>query len=442
MPGAYLNTLQTSDTNFTNLQPTIWAKSIIRIADRESFWTQLAGPEGSKAAVIEKRELIERPGATIRFSVTGRLNRKVNTGSSALKNNEEKMPFGSFTVTIGLRRTATARDFMVDVTSIVDFMADAWPALKDWAKRDLDDQVFEELVNGAGATTTEIKRLYANNRSSRPNLASGDVLTTVELMRLHNAARRRGVDPIQKVGRGMLSEPVYMVALSEADYYQLRADPDYKQDVRHAAVRGGSNPVFQGVVTDMYQGMLLFIHGGINNGDGKLGSYLRPEAELMAAINSSTTTVTAGPSATGSAITNVDYWGYMPDTTSGGVESDGTHVIRIDSEDMSYTPTTGSTPGDSSLTVTRNVKGTTAASHSAGALITLRNLGRVLAFGPECLMRAWARMQERNSELEDYGNEIGVGIRYVNGVAGVQSTDSSFKNAVLLETWSPSVSTI
>lgn len=442
MPGAYLNTLQTSDTNFSNLQPTIWAKSIIRIADRESFWTQLAGPEGSRAAVIEKRELMERPGATVRFSVTGRLNRKVNTGSSALKNNEEKMPFGSFTVTIGLRRTATARDYMVDVTSIVDFMADAWPALKDWAKRDMDDQVFEDFVNGTGAATTEIKRLYANNRANRAALASGDVLTTIELMKLHNAARRRGVEPIQRVGRGLLSEPVYMAGLSEADYYQLRADPDYKQDVRHAGIRGGTNPVFQGVVTDMYQGILLYIHGGVNNGDGKLGSFLRPEAELMTTMNSSVTTCAAGPSATGSAISNVDYWGYFPDVTGGGVESDSTHTIRIDSEDISYTPTTGSNPGDSNNTVVRAAKGTSAASHTAGALITLRNLGRVMAFGPEAMLRAWARMSERTGELEDYGNEIGVGIRYVNGVAGVQSTDSSFKNAVLLETWSPSVSTI
>lgn len=438
---AYLNTLQTSDLN-ANLLPTYWARELIRNADRLSFWTQLAGPEGSGAAVIERRDLITRPGQTVRFSIIGRLNRKVNTGSSALKNAEEKFGSGTFAVTVGLRRTATARDFMVDVTSIIDFAAEAWPALRDWAKRDLDDQIFEDLVNGAGATTTEAKRLFANKRSGRPALASGDVLTVLELMTLHNAARRRGVTPVQRVGRGLLSQPVYMAALSEADYYQLRADPDYKEDTRHAAVRGGDNPVFKGVVTDMYQGILLFIHAGINNGDGKLGTYLRPEAELMTALTAAGTTVAAGPSATGSAIANVDYWGNFPDTTGGGVETDGTHVIRIDVEDMSYTPGTATTPGDSSLTVTRAVKGTTGVAHSAGALITLRNLGRVLCFGPETIMRAWARMQERGSEIEDYGNELGISIRYVNGVAGVQGTDGSLKNAVLLETWSPSVSTI
>lgn len=442
MAGAYLNTVQTSDTNFSTLQPTVWAKSIVRIADRESFWTQLAGPEGSRAPIVEKRDLMERPGSTIRFSITGRLNRKVNTGSSALKNNEEKLPFGSFTVTIGLRRTATARDFMVDVTSIVDFMGDSWPALKEWSKRDLDDQIFAELVNGAGAATASMKILYAHNRANRAALASGDYLTTIELMKLHNAAKRRGIIPVERVGRGLLAQPVYMVALSEADHYQLRSDPDYKEDVRHAAVRGGDNPVFRGTVTDMYQGMLLFVHPSINNGDGKLGTYLRPEAELMTTVNSSITTVAAGPSATGSAITNVDYWGYFPDTTSGGVESDGSHSIRIDSEDISYTPTTASNPGDSSMTVTRAAKSTTAAAHTAGALITLRNTGKVVAFGPETLMRAWARMPDKPVETEDYGNELGVSIRYVNGVAGVQSTDSKFKNTVTLETWSPSVSTI
>lgn len=427
--GSYLNTLPTSE--IANLIPTQWSKSIIRVADRESFFTQLAGPEGSRAAVIEKRDLMDKPGSVIRFSVTGRLNRKVNTGSSALKNNEEKMPSGSFTVTIGLRRTATARDYMVDVTSIVDFAADAWPALKDWAKRDLDDQIFDAFLNQG-----TIKILYANSKSSRATLAAGDVLTTVELIKLHTAAKRRGVQPVQRVGRGLLAEPVYMVGLSESDYYQLRADPEYKQDVRLAAVRGGNNPVFEGVVTDMYQGMLLYAFAGINNGDGKLGSFLRPEAELMTTVNSVATTIEAGPSATGSAISNVDYWGYFPDSAE-------VHELRIDSEDIEYTGAVGSNPGDSSLTsVTRGANSTTAAAHSAGALITLRHTGKVLAFGPEAMMRAWARNQDRTAEVEDYGNEIGVGIRYVNGVAVVQSIDAFAKNALVMETWSPSVSTI
>lgn len=427
MAGAYLNTVQTSD--LTNLLPTYWDKSIIRIADRESFWTQLAGAEGSRSPIIEKRELSTKPGQTIRFSITGRLNRKVNTGSAALKNNEEKLPTGTFTVTVGLRRTATARDYMVDVTSIIDFAADAWPALKDWMKRDLDDQVFDGFLN-----QSTIKIQYANNKASRSALASGDVLTVVELMKLHNAARRRGVMPVQKVGSGNLQFPVYMTALSESDYYQLRSDPDYKQDVRHAAVQGKDNPVFKGCVTDMYQGILLFVHSAINNGDGKLGSFLRPEAELMTALTAIATTVAAGPSATGSAISNVDYWQYFPDT--------GSQVIRIESEDISYTGSSGSNPGDSNATVTRAANGTTAATHAAGSLITLRNTGKVLAFGPEAMMRAWARNQERTAELEDYGNELGIGIRYVNGVAIVQSTDGYGKNALALETWSPSVSTI
>ena len=109
---------------------------------------------------------------------------------------------------------------------------------------------------------------------------------------------------------------------------------------------------------------------------------------------------------------------------------------------MSYTPVTATTPGDSSLTVVRAAKSTTGVAHTAGALITLRNTGKVVAFGPEALMRAWARNPDRPSETEDYGNEMGLSIRYVNGVAGVQSVDSKFKNAIVLETWSPSVSTI
>lgn len=426
MPTLNVKTAANIDANI----PEYWDKTIVHDADRKSFWSQLAGTEGSKNAVIEKKELISRPGDKITFNLVGRHLAKVNTGSAALAGNEVKLPTGSFAVTVGLRRTATSREYLVDVESIIDYLKESWVALRDWSQRDMDDQVFNEYLNQG-----EIKTLYANNRSSRDNLTSGDYLTVTELKKLWLAATRRGVEPVQKVGQGLLASPVYMVALSETDLYQLQADPDYEEDVRHAAIRGDSGAVFRGVVTSMYQGILLYAFRAVNNGDGMLGSYLRPEAELLATVTSTGTTITAGPSAVGSATTNVDYWQYFPDTGS-------TAYIRIGSEDMSYTPASGTMPGDTSLTVVRAANSTTGAAHTAGDLITLRHTGKVLCFGPQSMMRAWARMQNRSTQMEDYENELGVSIRYVNGVQQVLGTDSKGRSAVALECWSPSASTI
>ena len=178
--------------------------------------------------------------------------------------------------------------------------------------------------------------------------------------------------------------------------------------------------------------MLLYPWAQVAPGDGMYGTFLRPEARLAATINNSTLTITAGPT---TAITGVDYWQYFPDT--------GSVRILIDSEQIDYTGASGTNPGNASLTAdTRGVGGTTAASHTAGALITMRNISKVYMFGMGAGCRAWAQRVQKIGQVYDYGKEIGVGVDYIYGVKGTERNDATLANCMSLEVWSPNPSTV
>ena len=72
----------------------------------------------------------------------------------------------------------------------------------------------------------------------------------------------------------------------------------------------------------------------------------------------------------------------------------------------------------------------------------LLNLGRVMIFGPEFMMRAWGHNVENISQFRDYGEELGLGLRYINGVKGTENVDGALRSAIVMETYSPATSTI
>ena len=421
---ATLNVL--TDANIDAAIPEYWSASIMYDADRDSLFSKLKGPDGSGAPIVEKDELVSKPGDQINFTKLGRLVGAGVTGTTALEGSEEKMTQVVFSVTVDEVRHGTAFDHIATVEAIWDTSKNARRQLADWLTRYMDDQVLSQVFN-----TDTVKTMYAGGKTTRASLGTGDLFVPAELKKLHMAAQRRGVTPFQEINAGKFQWPVYCAALSEADFYQLTADPDFREDNRLAQLRGENNPVVSGYVS-MYQGIMLAVFSSINNGDGVVGSYLRPEAVLATALTageSSPTTITTGTAA-GSQVTNVDYYKYMPQS--------GTNTLLIDSEKITYT----AVPGNSSVSGTRAAGGTTQAAHSAGALITLNNNGRILLFGKQFMMRAFAERPTAIKQTRDYEQELGLGIRFINGVKGVQAVDGTLSSAIVMETYSPNPSSI
>lgn len=406
--------------------PEYWSASIMYDADRDSLFSKLKGPEGSGAAIIEKDELVGKPGDKINFTRLGRLVGAGVTGATALEGSEEKMTEVVFGVTVDEVRHGTAFDHIATVEAIWDTSKNARRQLADWLTRYLDDQVLSRVF-----VTDTVKTLFAGGKTARAQLGTGDLFVPAELKKLHMAAQRRGVEAFQQVAAGKFTWPVFCAALSEADFYQLTADPDFREDNRLAQARGENNPVISGYIS-MYQGILLAVFASVNNGDGVAGSWLRPEAVLATALTAgeaSPTTITTGTAA-GTQVTNVDYYQYFPGT--------GTNTLLIDAEKITYT----ANPGNSTVSGTRAAGATTQAAHAVGALITLNNNGRVLLFGKEFMFRAFAERPTPIRQVRDYEQELGLGIRFINGVAGSQAVDATLASCAILETYSPNPSTV
>ena len=406
--------------------PEYWDQAVMYESDRQAVTSRLSGPDGSDAPVIQNRDLTKQAGDQITFTSLQRLLGAGVSGTTALEGSEENLVNGTYAVTVELYRHATAANDIARKEVLWDFPTVAARRMSEWHARFRDDFLMNRVLN-----TDTIQTLYAGGKTSRANLGPADLFTTRELKRLHMAARRRGVNPFRTTRKAQMPWPTFGAFLSEVDYYNLTESDDFKQDMRYAAARGENNPALDGN-TDMYQGITLWVFGAVNPGDGMLGSYLRPEARLAAALNSSATTFTIGPT---TAVTNVDYGQYFPASGSG-------NVLLIDSEQITYTGG-ASDPGNASWgTVDRAENGTTAASHSAGALVTLNNNGKILLFGANFALEGWAMPVTRVRQERDYGMELGIGIKWIYGVKGVDNADNTLAHAVALESYSANPNTV
>lgn len=423
---ATLNVATASD--LSNAIPQRWQEAVMFDADRQSIVGKLTGPDMSDAPVLEKEDLVKQKGDRINYVIYQRLIGAARTGTNALQGNEEQLVEATDVVTVGLFRHATAFNKTALKTALGDLEAVSGKTISGWLARFLDDNLVDQVLNQDTITT-----LYGGDATARGNVGPGDELTASTFNRLHMAAQRRGVKPWQTTGKARMPFPVYGAMVNEVDYYRLVVSDGFRQDFRLAAARGNGNPILDGNV-DMYNGIVIYRWSSVHPGDGMLGSFLRPEGRVSDnPLSSSATTINIGAN---TAVSNVDYAQYLPDNAA-------THTLLIESEQITYTGAAASNPGNSSVTsVTRGANGTTAASHVRGSLITLNNIGKVLVFGSNFAMQAWAQRPKRVAQEYDYGYEIGRGIDFIYEVKGVEAADATLANCLAMEVYSPNPSTV
>ena len=421
--------VSTTASEWTGIVPTLWDETLWEVSTRLSISDQLAGAENSGAAIIEKFDLTKRPGQTITFTVIDPLIGEPVSGRTALEGSEEDTNATTFSVTVTHYRHGTATDELSQIISTYGrkWQGKAAELLGDWFARRKDDDWMDQLLN-----QDTIRTLFAGNATSRANIAPGAYLLPHELRRLAMAAERRGAQPIKTFRTMKSTFPMYCALMSEVDYYNLINDANFRQDARLADVRGADNAALSGRI-NMYQGLLILRLSSVDAGTGLYGTFLRPEFRLRTTMTAAQTTIDIGPA---TQKTGVDYGKYFPQTGTG-------NLLLIDSENISYTGAAATDPSNTGwATVTRAAGGTTAATHAAAALGTLNNLGKVLVFGKNTCMRAWALKPRRKHQERDYEFERGMAIQWIYGLESVQWSDATVANAVVMETYSANPSTV
>ena len=403
--------VEINDTTATDLDyaiPEKWDTKIRLDAIKNAFWgKRFEGKQGSSSPIIINTDFTKGPGDKIHFQTMTRIKNAGVTGETTLTGSEVKLVLGQYDLEVDWLRNAVGFSKRGLKRANFDAVMVAGQELADWLARYVDDAMFEELVSSESPST-----IYAGNKSSEAALDSGSVFNTNCLDRIKIALIRKGAIPLKVKVSGGVTLKYYGVVIDPLDGFNLRADDAWYSANKDANLRGLDNPIFSGAL-GIYNGIIVYEFGNIG---GEMGTWLRPEAKLSIALGLATTTITC----TIDSDTGIDALKYFP--------SSGT--IRIDNEDMTYTSESGYY-----FTVSARGVNSTATTHAAGAIVSLRNITKQIGFGSEIAVRGWGLYPRATKEVQDYGFRNGVGIEAIFGQQAIKNKAGDIPNYVMMKSY-------
>lgn len=374
--------------------------------------------------VIDKTGPLKAKGDQITFNTIEQLMGTGVTGENVLKGNEEKLGIGSFTVTADVVRHAVAVSRKSTKQANFDEVQNARILLKDWFTRKMDNDVFTAITG-----SSYIETIYANSKTSAGtlNTTSGDYFGPTEINLIRLALQRVGAMPLRTTKSNGRTIPIYGLVYGELEEFYLNQNTSFVNTVKEAWERfKGSrdmHPLFEGAV-GIYRNMVLYPYYSIL--DIPQGTPLRPETTLSASLVTSASTAYVGVAADSNTLAN-----YTLFFASSG-------SLQIDDEIISYTGKTVST----FTGLTRGASSTTDAIHAAGALVTQRDVASVIGFGAQGIYRAYPEAVEPIGEKDDYGEQIGLGVRAYYGHALRRSKRRNKAPLVVCKCISPNPGTV
>ncbi len=406
-----------------NAVPTYWADRLRDDAINRAFWgARFQGGQGSHKPIIINEDFEKKPGDTIKFNVVSQVFSVGATGETSLVGNEGQLALGQFTLTVDWLRNAIAYTKNLEKRVNFDIKQVIRTELSDWMKWKIDADMTKSLIANASNT------IYAGAATTEAGLGALSEFGTEELDRIKLALQRTAI-PIRSEGQYGEEEEYYGVVISEVDAYRLRGDPTWIQAQQNAGPRDYSkNRLFSGAF-GVWNGMIVYVHTAKKSANNIIGTPLRPEVRLYTAAAAGDTEII------------FDVVGTKNDFAD-FFASSGT--LRIDSEEIAYTSITAGTMTGTTYRFagcTRGSNGTTAAAHTAGALITQRNVATVIGFGAEIAVRGWGMKPVPITEGYDYrfpdGSyfENGLGVAAVFGQSVIKNSAGSAVNCVLMKTY-------
>lgn len=329
------------------------------------------------------------------------------------------MKWAQFDVTVDWIRDAVSFTKKAKKEALLDLIIASNGALSDWLAQEKDSDTFTELLSTASPAT-----LYAGDAVGRTTLDAGCKFGTTEIDRLRLALIRKRAIPISIIRVGQQQIPIFGVAISEMDEYNLKADAVWVKRNCEALVRGEQNPLVTAAL-GMYNGMLIYPHYGLA---GDQGTPLRPEASIYGSHTAAVTTITVGDSGDGT-----DYTRYFDDSgTIAIINSSGNkeYVTYTGKEDYAFT---GCSRG---ATYGADGAADGASAYTGDEIITQCNhLTKQIGFGAEIGARSWALHPRPTTEVEDYGFELGIGVEAVWGNKAIEDSNGDKPNYLIMESY-------
>jgi N4-gp56 family major capsid protein len=273
-------------TNFATLtsqQKTVWSRQVWKQARENSFIMQYAG-KGENAMFQRITELTkdERGDRAVITLVTD-LEGDGVAGDRDLEGNEDELKAFDQAITIDQIRNAvrnTGR--MADQRTIVNFREQAKSALAHWLAERMDQMAFltlsgigyNKLTNGAnrpaGSAFTDLTfaptpanaptnarhlRVSGNTiaAGNTASLTATDKLKYNHIIDIHVYAKLQFLRPV----RTSAGQDLYHLFLHPLALAELKKDPDFRENIRHAWTRGSANPIFKGGESYLLDGLMI-----------------------------------------------------------------------------------------------------------------------------------------------------------------------------------------
>ncbi|HYF33992.1 MAG TPA: DUF4043 family protein [Prosthecobacter sp.] len=256
----------------------VWSRQLREGASQVDDFAAFEGGERDQKPFVVKRDLNAKAGDEIRFTVMSDVAGPGVRGEKELTGNTSNVDFHSYTCKVDFWR-----DAFEPTKKQMQFLA-AGGSVKSEALKNLRNKLGRQRMYdmkmalkllGVGNT------VRPNGKRSKDTLTAGDTMSPSLLPIVKPQLQRLGGKPFM-VSRNKHGSPVYsyMAYIPDVAMVDIRNSSTYDSALRHAADRGGDNPVFNGRLLD-WQGIGLFEHITIDpDWDDKLSDPLAPRAVL------------------------------------------------------------------------------------------------------------------------------------------------------------------
>ena len=244
--GTYTAINPNTSTQVDYAIPELWAKELLAEAEKQMFWKNYEGAQGSGMPVIRKDDLTKQAGDRIHIQTISNLTGTGVTGTSTLIGNEELLSLGQISVVPNWLRHAVGVNKDAEVKANFDIRNTAKQRLSYWLSDKMDQAMFTT------ATTSPTYTIYAGDATSTATLGSGDELDCLAIDKIKYELENNKALPI-KTENG---NEYFILVISPADAYYLRQDSTWNQAQRDANIRGETNPIFSGAM-GVYNGVIV-----------------------------------------------------------------------------------------------------------------------------------------------------------------------------------------
>lgn len=286
-------------TNFAALldnQKMVWSRSVWKAARENSFIMKFVSKsENSPIQRITELTQSER-GAHAVITLVTDLETDGVAGDSDLEGNEGTLEAYDKTIQIDqLRHAVRNTGKMNDQRTIVKFREQARSALAHWLSDRMDQMAFltmsgiayTKMTNGAtraagsglpnlsyaadvsAPTANRYLRISGTSLVSTANtgLTATDKLTYNHIIDMHTFAKVNFIRPIRDAN----GDETYHLIVHPLVLAQLKKDPDFRENIRSAWTRGGSNPLFKGGESFLLDGVMVHSYRHCFNTKGAAG---------------------------------------------------------------------------------------------------------------------------------------------------------------------------